>query len=118
MASPQFALSIDKHFSSYGSTPPRLTIALICALPIELTAVTAVLDEINPRLPSPLAAQCSQTLEELKGHNVVQACLPSGGYGTSSATATVSHLKSIFPNAHYGLMVGIGGRVPSESADI
>jgi nucleoside phosphorylase/tetratricopeptide (TPR) repeat protein len=46
------------------------------------------------------------------------ACLPAGVYGTTSATAIVSHIKSTFPNIQYGLMAGIAGGVPSDTADI
>ncbi|KAL3450047.1 hypothetical protein BJX65DRAFT_294294 [Aspergillus insuetus] len=46
------------------------------------------------------------------------SCLPSGGYGTSPATAVVSHLQANFPNVRVGLMIGIGGGVPSDTTDI
>jgi nucleoside phosphorylase len=62
--------------------------------------------------------QCSYTLGRIDNHNIVLACLPSGGYGTSPATAVVSHLQANFPNVRVGLMVGIGGGVPSHTTDI
>ncbi|KAF9882736.1 hypothetical protein FE257_005340 [Aspergillus nanangensis] len=58
------------------------------------------------------------TLGNIGSHNVVMVCLPSGVYGTISAATVVSHLKSTFLSLRFGLMVGIGGGVPSGSADI
>ncbi|KAL5333126.1 nucleoside phosphorylase domain-containing protein [Aspergillus crustosus] len=47
----------------------------------------------------------SYLLGTISGHNVVMVCLPAGGIGTNS-------------NVQYGLMVGIGGGVPSSQSDI
>ncbi|PYH88663.1 hypothetical protein BO71DRAFT_128987 [Aspergillus ellipticus CBS 707.79] len=91
--------------------------AWICALPLELAVASAVLDETYPSLAA-TTAHNAYTLGRINGHNVVLTCLPSGIYGTTSATAVVSHLQSAFPNLRYGIMVGIGGGVPSEAADI
>ncbi|PLB42131.1 Pfs, NACHT, and Ankyrin domain protein [Aspergillus candidus] len=52
------------------------------------------------------------------GHNIVIACLPSGVYGTNSATSSVAHLKRTFPSIRFGLMVGVGGGVPFNGADV
>ncbi|EED20629.1 kinesin light chain 1 and, putative [Talaromyces stipitatus ATCC 10500] len=92
-------------------------LAMVCALPLELTAAKAMLDEIHTQLPSS-STQCSYTLGRIKGHNTVLACLPSGVPGTTSAAAIVSYIQSTFPNIRCGLMVGIGGGVPSKTADI
>lgn len=54
----------------------------------------------------------------MSGHNVVVACLPAGVYGTTSATAAVSHLMSTYQNIRFGLMVGVGGGVPRVNPDI
>jgi nucleoside phosphorylase len=94
------------------------TIGWICALPLEMTAAKAMLDEIHADLPNPRTDNNTYTLGRIHGHNVVITCLPSGGYGTISATAIISHLKSTFPEVRYGLMVGIGGGVPSKDTDI
>jgi nucleoside phosphorylase len=94
------------------------TVACICALLRELAAVRAMCDETHPNLPSTTPTHCSYTLGKIEGHNVVLACLPSGVYGTISATAVVTHLQPTFPNVRYGLIVGIRGGVPNESADI
>jgi nucleoside phosphorylase len=75
-----------------------------------------MLDEIHPDLPQRSGDTNSYTLGSISGHNVVMVCLPA--MGTNSAAAVVNHLRSSFPNAQYGLMVGIGCGVPSEKADI
>lgn len=51
-------------------------------------------------------------------HHVVIAVLPDGEYGTSSAAVVASHMLTSFPNVRIGLMVGIGGGVPSERHDV
>ncbi|KAF2191308.1 purine and uridine phosphorylase [Zopfia rhizophila CBS 207.26] len=49
-------------------------------------------------------------------HNVVPTCLPAGhiGIGPAAATRVTSRFKSI----RFGLMVGVGGGVPSAESDI
>ncbi|KAL2833718.1 nucleoside phosphorylase domain-containing protein [Aspergillus cavernicola] len=93
-------------------------VAWICALPLELAAAKAMLDEILPSLLQPKSEHNAYTHGRISDHNVVVACLPSGVYGTISASAVVSHLVSTYPNIRFGLVVGVGGGVPSESADI
>lgn len=94
------------------------TVGWVCALPLELTAATAILDEIHPRLSSPSTDANSYTLGSINGHNVVITCLPSGIYGTISAATVVSHMISTFPKIQFGLMVGIGGGAPNNRTDI
>ncbi|PWY86613.1 purine and uridine phosphorylase [Aspergillus sclerotioniger CBS 115572] len=94
------------------------TVAWICALPLELAAAKAMLDKLHPPLPQPETDHNVYTLGRVNSYNVVVACLPGGVYGTISATAVVSHIISTFRNIRFGLMVGIGGGVPSQKADI
>ncbi|GAB1199720.1 hypothetical protein APSETT444_009077 [Aspergillus pseudonomiae] len=94
------------------------TVAWICALPLEIAAAKAMLDEVHPPLPQPDTDHNVYTLGRVSSHNVVVACLPGGVYGTISATAVASHMVSTFRSIQFGLMVGIGGGVPSQSADI
>ncbi|KAB8067811.1 nucleoside phosphorylase domain-containing protein [Aspergillus leporis] len=94
------------------------TVAWICALPLEMAAAKAFLDEVHRPLHQPKSDHNVYTLGTVSGHNLVVACLPSGVYGTVSASTMVSHMVSTFPNIQFGLMVGIGGGVPSKSADI
>lgn len=44
--------------------------------------------------------------------------MPSGQYGTASAARVAANLADSFPNIRIGLMVGIGGGVPSQKNDI
>ncbi|GKZ37400.1 hypothetical protein AbraIFM66950_008923 [Aspergillus brasiliensis] len=96
------------------------TVAWICALPMELAAAKAMLDDVHPPLPQPESDHNVYTLGRVCSHNVVVACLPGGDYGTISATGVVSHMVSTFPTLRsgFGLMVGIGGGVPSPRNDI
>lgn len=93
------------------------TVAWICAVPIEIIAAKAMLAEIHSPLPQPKTDHNVYMLGTVRGHNVVLVCLPLGVYGTVSASTTVSHMVSTYPNIQFGLMVGIGGGVPSR-ADI
>jgi nucleoside phosphorylase/tetratricopeptide (TPR) repeat protein len=83
-----------------------------------MAAAKVMLDEIHPLLTQPKTDHNAYTLGTISGHNVVVACLPSGVYGTISASTVASHTVSTFPNIRFGLMVGIGGGVPGKSADI
>ncbi|GKZ63602.1 hypothetical protein AnigIFM49718_001524, partial [Aspergillus niger] len=96
------------------------TVSWICALPLELAAAKAMLDDVHPPLPQPESDHNVYTLGRVGSHNVVVACLPGGVYGTISATGVVSHMVSTFPTLRFGfgLMVGIGGGVPSPRNDI
>lgn len=93
------------------------TVAWICALPLELAAAKAMLDETYERLAQPRSDHNTYTLGRLYGHDVVIACLPIGVYGVTSATKLVAEMMSTFPSLRFGLMVGVGGGVPSK-ADI
>ncbi|OQE25252.1 hypothetical protein PENSTE_c006G02143 [Penicillium steckii] len=93
------------------------TIAWICALYIEMAAARAILDEIHEVRPKGFEDTNSYVLGNIKGHNIVIACLPVGQYGTNNAATVATNLKRTFPGIHIGLMVGIGGGVPSK-ADI
>jgi nucleoside phosphorylase len=107
----------------FTMAPPTLshqdyTVAWICALPLELTAAKAMLDEIHSDLCQPPSDHNAYTLGRLHGHNVVIACLPSGVYGTTSAATILAQMLPTFPSLIFGLMVGIGGGVPTKANDI
>lgn len=93
------------------------TFGWICALPLERAAATAMLDETHRNLSQPPNDSNVYTLGAICGHNVVIACLPLGFYGTTSATAVITQMRSTFPAIQFGLMVGIGGGAPTK-ADI
>ncbi|KAN0077783.1 nucleoside phosphorylase [Elaphomyces granulatus] len=94
------------------------TVGWVCALPLEMTAAKAMLDETHSNLSQPATDHNAYTLGKISGHNVVIICLPSGVYGTTPAAVMVSKMSSAFPRIQFGLMVGIGGGVPCNGTDI
>jgi nucleoside phosphorylase len=105
--------------NSQTLTKEDYTVGWICALPIELTAALAVLDERHPPLRAQLPSDCNTyTLGRVGDHNVVIACLPAGQTGTNPAVTVAVHMKSTFGSTQFGLLVGIGGGVPGRNNDI
>jgi nucleoside phosphorylase len=94
------------------------TIGWICALPVELAAAAETLDEEDQDLPQDPSDSNIYTFGRIGEHNVVIACLPAGHMGTNSAATVASQMKSRFTSLRFGLMVGIGGGVPSTESDI
>ncbi|KAN0086959.1 putative kinesin [Elaphomyces granulatus] len=94
------------------------TVAWICALPLETAAAKAMLDKTHRQLSQSGADDNAYMLGEISGHNIVIACLPSGVYGTVSAATVAANMRTTFPSIRFGLMVGIGGGVPSTNNDI
>lgn len=90
------------------------TVGWVCALPVEQTAATAMLDEQHPDLSKPPNDPNTYTLGSIGCHNIVIACLPEGKIGTSSAATVASHIVHAFPAIKFGLLVGIGGGVPPK----
>ncbi|OQE34403.1 hypothetical protein PENCOP_c018G00646 [Penicillium coprophilum] len=101
------------------SDPAGYTVGWICALPVEYIAAQEFLDEEHdkPSFVSPNDAN-DYTLGSIGEHNVVIAVLPDGEHGTASAASVATNMLNSFQNIRIGLMVGIGGGVPSESHDI
>jgi ankyrin repeat protein/nucleoside phosphorylase len=97
-----------------GPQAKDFTIGWICALPVELTAAKAMLDEVY---------ECSSdyaqyTLGRIGIHSIVIICLPAGQIGTGSAAAAAVEMQSRFPALQMGLMVGIGGGVPNQEKEV
>lgn len=94
------------------------TVGWICALPLEMAAARAVLDEFYGRpQDGPTHDHNNYLLGRIGAHNVVIACLPAGSYGTSSAATVAAKMLSRFA-IRVGLLVGIGGGVPRGDIDI
>jgi nucleoside phosphorylase len=93
-------------------------IGWVCALPVELAAAQEMLDEEHETPQLEAHDTNIYTCGRIGEHDVVIACLPHGHTGTVSAAAVASQMKSTFTSTRFGLMVGIGGGVPSEEADI
>jgi nucleoside phosphorylase len=94
------------------------TVGWNTALPIELAAAAEMLDEEHQDLPQDPDDANVYTLGHIGEHNIVIACLPAGQPGTNSAAGVAMRMKSKFKSIRFGLMVGIGGGVPSVEADI
>ncbi|PLB48839.1 purine and uridine phosphorylase [Aspergillus steynii IBT 23096] len=88
------------------------TIGWICALPNEMAAAQAMLDEHHASLPKDANDKNTYTLGRMGVHNVVMTCLPAGVTGTVAAARVAGHMRSTFRGTRLGLMVGIGGGVP------
>ncbi|KAG9529583.1 pfs domain-containing protein, partial [Aureobasidium melanogenum] len=94
------------------------TIGIICALPIELAAAVKMLDKEHPRLLQDPGDDNSYRFGHIGNHNVVIGCLAAGRTGLVSAASVALKMKSSFRCVRFGLMVGIGGGVPSDEHDI
>ncbi|KAF9877062.1 ceramide glucosyltransferase [Colletotrichum karsti] len=99
----------------FGSTV-TWRVGWVCALPKEQTAAIAMLDHRHPDIPNmkPVNDTNAYTLGSIGKHNIVIACLPKGQVGTVSAANVASRMISTFPSIKFGLMVGIGGGIPSK----
>jgi len=95
----------------------KYTVGWICAIPIELEAARSMLDVIHGELESQaLEDKNIYTLGSIKEHNIAILCLPE--YGVVSAATAAKSMQFTFPKLRFGLMVGIGGGIPSEKNDI
>ncbi|KAL3471326.1 nucleoside phosphorylase domain-containing protein [Aspergillus californicus] len=91
------------------------TIGWIAALPVELAAAEAMLDEEHGKPISfiqPPQDPNIYTWGRIADHNIVITSLPGRLYGAGPAAITASRMLSSFPNIRFGLLVGIGGGIP------
>lgn len=98
--------------------PATYTVAWVSALPLESAAAAEMLDEkhCDPRSHGSNTDQ--YVFGRVGNHNVVMARLPSGQMGNNSAADVAGRLTTAFPSIKFALMVGIGGGVPTATADI
>jgi nucleoside phosphorylase len=94
------------------------TVGWVCALAVELAAAQEMLDDEHDTPPCDAHDTNIYSCGRVGEHNIVIACLPEGQIGTNSAAAVAMQMKSTFKSIRFGLMVGIGGGVPSEEADV
>ncbi|KAH6646798.1 nucleoside phosphorylase domain-containing protein [Truncatella angustata] len=99
-------------------TPASFTVGWVCALPVELAAAGAMMDEEYEDLPQPPADTNIYSYGRVGVHNVVAACLPAGRMGNNPAAVVASQMRSSFPSLRFGVLVGIGRGVPSDEHDI
>lgn len=95
--------------------PEKYTVGWVSALPIELAAAKVMLDEEHR---TETDGSALYTLGRIGEHNVVLGCLPAGQMGTNSAAVVATSMKARYKAIRIGLMVGIGGGVPSNESDI
>jgi nucleoside phosphorylase len=96
------------------------TVGWVCALPIELAAAREMLDETHSDLSRTPGDNDENlyTLGSIDGHNIAIVCLPAGRIGNNPAAAVATQMKATFKAIRFGLMVGIGGGVPSAETHI
>ncbi|PVH69242.1 purine and uridine phosphorylase [Cadophora sp. DSE1049] len=96
------------------------TVGWVCALPVELAAAKAMLDEKHEDAPREVGDNDENVycMGSVAGHNVVIVCLPTGHIGSNPAAAVATQMRAVFKGIRFGLMVGIGGGVPSTEPDI
>jgi nucleoside phosphorylase len=97
------------------SEPKDYTVGWICAVEAEYVAAQEFLDEEHPGLASQDSNDNNiYALGRIGQHNVVIACLPHWNYGLVSAARVATDMLRTFENVRFGLMVGIGGGVPTK----
>ncbi|EMT73690.1 hypothetical protein FOC4_g10002182, partial [Fusarium odoratissimum] len=84
------------------------TVGWICALPTELAAAKAMLDEQHQALPARSKDNNIYVLGRVGDHNVVIVCLLSQTTGTAAAASVSQQKLATFGSIRFGLMVGIG----------
>ncbi|KAK7750874.1 hypothetical protein SLS62_007137 [Diatrype stigma] len=96
------------------SDPKEYTIGWICAVEAEYVAAQELLDEEHPSLASQDAKDNNiYTLGSIGLHKIAVACPPHWNYGVVSAANVARDMLRTFTNLRFGLMVGIGGGVPT-----
>ncbi|KAK2771387.1 hypothetical protein CKAH01_14309 [Colletotrichum kahawae] len=99
------------------TTYESYTVAVVCAIDFEMSAVRYMLDREHPRLATKEGDSNIYVLGELSGHDVVLACLP-GSQGKGAAATVATNMARTFPSIKWRFFVGISGGVPSEKHDI
>ncbi|KAH7250957.1 nucleoside phosphorylase domain-containing protein [Fusarium tricinctum] len=101
------------------SDPKKYTVGWISAIVTEYVAAQQFLEE---RHEGPKRVHQKDenhyTLGRIGKHNIVIAVLPQGDNGVAAAAMAAKDMMHTFPNVRVGLMVGIGGGVPSKEHDI
>ncbi|KAK8090374.1 hypothetical protein PG997_005335 [Apiospora hydei] len=94
------------------------TVAIVCAIDFEMSAVRYMLDKEHESLPTKESDSNLYILGELSGHRVALAWLP-GTQGKGAAAVVATNLTRTFPSIKWRFLVGIGGGVPhGEKHDI
>ncbi|KAF5618615.1 ankyrin protein [Fusarium sp. NRRL 52700] len=102
--------------------PNSYTVGWVCALSTEFTAAQEQFDEEYEPHESPAYREANDfnvySFGKINGHMVVIAVLPNGHCGTASSATVAKDMIRSFRNIRFGLLVGIGGGVPTKDHDI
>ncbi|KAI1177395.1 hypothetical protein F4777DRAFT_203974 [Nemania sp. FL0916] len=90
--------------------PKVYTVGILCTLPAEGAAMKTLFDEIHKEPDNYI-------LGSIGGHNVALAYLPLES-GIAAAAVAVSELARDHSCIEFGLLIGIGGGIPSSTTDI
>src|ERR1700738_4821373 len=93
-------------------TADAYTIGLIYIKPLEMDAITVMLDEKHESISLRLEDDNEYTLGRIGRHNVAIAGPPRGMQGKVAIADLVGRIRLTFKNIRAGLLVGIGGGVP------
>jgi nucleoside phosphorylase/tetratricopeptide (TPR) repeat protein len=88
------------------------TIGLIYVKPLEMTAITVMLDEEYESVPLAQGETNAYTLGRIGKHNVAIVGPARGEQGKVAMADVVGNIRWTFKNMTLGLLVGIGGGVP------
>lgn len=90
------------------------TIGWICALPTEVAAAEAMLDQAH-RHPLKHKQDDKTYIDgQIAQHKIGMACLPLGRVGITSAAMVAEHLRLTFTTLQLSLLTGIGGSIQSK----
>ncbi|KAI2839201.1 hypothetical protein CBS147343_6492 [Aspergillus niger] len=112
------AFSEQTVITSHFPVQENFTIAIFCALPLEVDAVSAVFDERYEDLrlyQNALGDSNTYTLGRVGRHHAALVHLP--GMGKSVASQASSTIRSTYPNIKLALVVGICGGVPYKKGN-
>ncbi|KAJ3498372.1 hypothetical protein NLG97_g1171 [Lecanicillium saksenae] len=101
-------------------SPDHYTVGWVCALPVEVAAAKALLDDVHGELLAGRGSEDpnSYVLGNIQGHNIVLAHPPFGSFDTNSTAAVEAQMRARFKSIRFSLMVGVGGGAPSEKNDV
>jgi len=88
------------------------TVGLIYIKPLEMAAITTMLDERFDSVPTAHGDPNTYVLGRIGDHNVAVTGPARGDQGTTVTAQLVSSIRLTFPNITVGLLVGVGGGIP------
>lgn len=92
--------------------PEAYIIGLIYIKPLEMNAITVMLDEEHESVPLALEDKNEYILGRMGKHNVAVVGPARGAQGKVAIADVVGSIRWTFRNMSLGLLVGIGGGVP------